>query len=167
MLTDEQMIQARKALKEKKVEDLKRRIMLHIYRQDQQNARRWLLPFRMVHRREYIAAETPPNDFFPHRSGILVDGNGKPAPIPDAQRITPETALYFFTRHLAANEARLMQYKASDWTGTAITEEQAAEIRKTYLERIQDFRTHPERYDTEPHMIDGTGERYFLPPDEN
>lgn len=165
-MTPEQMEKAKAALADHRFRELQKRIALHHYRQDQEHARQWQLPFRMVHKREYIDNETAPNDFFPHRCGIIVDGSGKPAPIPDAERITPETALYFFTRHLAANEARLMQYKASDWTGTAITEEQAAEIRKTYLERIQDFRTHPERYDTEPHML-GTGEGYFLPPDDN
>lgn len=161
MLTDEQMQKAREALQERKSEELKRRVMLHLYRQDQENARRWQLPFRMVHRKEYPTGEVQPNDYYPHRSGIIIDGSGKPAKLPDAERITKETALYYFTRLLAANEANLMQYRNSDWTGEAITTAEAAEIREEYLKRIRDYKERPEKYDTQPHH--GTGERYFLP----
>lgn len=162
-MTPEQMEKAKAALADHRFRELQKRIALHHYRQDQEHARQWQLPFRMVHKREYIDGEIAPNDFYPHRSGILVDGSGKPAPIPDAQRITPETALYFFTRLLVWNEERLKDYRNADWTGEAITTAEAAEIRETYLKRIRDYKEHPERYDTQPHRIDGTGERYFLP----
>lgn len=163
MLTDEQMQKAREALQERKSEELKRRVMLHLYRQDQENARRWKLPFKMVHRKEYPSEETAPNDYYPHRSGIIIDGSGKPAKLPDAEKLTEEAALYYFTRLLVWNEECLKDYRNADWTGEAITTAEAAEIRETYLKRIRDYKEHPERYDTQPHRIDGTGERYFLP----
>ena len=165
MLTDEQIQAARKALQERKGEDLKRRILLHQYKRDQENARKWQLPFRMIHRREYPPGEIPPNDYYPHRSGITVDGSGKPVPLPDAERITKATALFYFTRLLAANEANLMQYRNSDWTGEAITTAEAAEIREEYLKRIRDYKAHPEQYNTQPQHGTGEGKRYFLPDD--
>lgn len=161
MLSDEQMAAARKALQERKSEDLKRRILLHQYRQDMLNSKKWQLPFRMIHRNEYPPEEVPPNDHYPHRSGITVDGSGKPVPIPNAERITPETALYWYTRLLALNEANLTQYSPADWTGEAISAAEAAEIRETYLKRIHDYYDHPERYNTEAQH--GTGRKYFLP----
>lgn len=161
MLSDEQMAAARKALQERKSEDLKRRILLHQYRQDMLNSKRWYLPFRMVHKREFPRGEIQPNMYYPHPCGIVIDGSGTPVPLPDAEKITPGTALYWFTRLLALNEANLTQYSPADWTGEAISTAEAAEIKKTYLKRIRDYYDHPERYNTEAQH--GTGRKYFLP----
>lgn len=160
-MTPEQMEKAKEALADHRFRELKKRIMLHQYRQDMLNSKKWQLPFRMIHRNEYPPAEVPANDHYPHRSGITVDGSGKPVPIPDAQKITPETALYWFTRLLALNEANLTQYSPADWTGEAISAAEAAEIRETYLKRIRDYYDHPEKYNTEAQH--GTGRKYFLP----
>ena len=160
MLTDEQMAKGKKALQDHKSKMLRQKILLELYRADQEKAERWQLPFRMVHKAEYIPGEVPPNDYFPHLSRVGKDADGRPYTIADAERITPETALYYFTRQLAANEDRLKTYRPSDWMGISISRNEAEKQLRAYLERIQDYHDHPERYDTEPHQLQK--ERYFI-----
>lgn len=162
-MTDEQMKKAQAALKDHRSQQLRKKIMLQLYRRDQERAERWQLPFRMIHRHEFIPGEIPPNDFFPHLSRIGKDSAGNPYTIPDAQEITPETALYFFTRILAANMDNLTQYVPTDWTGEAITADQAEWYLQEYLARVADYLEHPERYDTEQHPLPEHPEQiYFL-----
>lgn len=165
MLTDKQIEAARKALQERKSEDLKKRILLHQYKLDMLNSKRWYLPFRMVHKHEFPSGEVQPNQYYPHPCGIVIDGSGAPVALPDSEKITKETALYWFTRFLALNEANLTEYSRGDWTGEAISAAEARELQKMYLERIRDYHDHPERYNTEAQHGTGEGRRYFLPDD--
>lgn len=163
MLTELQKEKAQKALADHKTRELVKRIKLHLYKQDQELVNTWKLPFRMIHRREFIPGEIEPNDYYPHMFGVGRAADGSPALIPDAQKITPERAVYFFTRHLAANLSNLEQYGPADWTGEAISIEAAGRQRQAYTARIQDYHDHPERYDHEPHPIPSdAAERYFL-----
>lgn len=162
-MTPEQMEAAKRALADQNSQEIRKRILLKQYRADQERAQRWRLPFRMIRRREFIRGEVPPNDFFPHLSRIGKDPAGLPYTLPDAQEITPETALYFFTRHLAANMDNLTQYVPTDWTGEAITADQAEWYLQEYLARVADYLEHPERYDTEQHPLPEHPEQiYFL-----
>lgn len=159
-MTDEQMKKAQAALKDHHSRQLRKKILLRIYREDQQKAERWALPFRMIHRREFIPGEVPPNDFFPHLSDIGRSADGSPYHIADARRITRQQAKYYFTRVLAHNEPLITSYGASDWTGINISHDEAERQLQGYMERIRDFYEHPEKYDQTPHPLHK--ERYFI-----
>ena len=161
-MTPEQMEKAKQALADQNSQEIRKRILLKQYRADQERAERWRLPFRMVHRREYIDGEIPPNDFFPLLSRIGKDEQGNPYTLPDAEPITPETALYFFTRHLAANMDNLMKYRPADWTGEAITEDKAEWYLQTYTARVSDFMEHPRQYDQQRHLLPEHPEQTYL-----
>ena len=103
MLTDEQMEKAKKALLDHKMRELAKRCLLRMYREEQARAERWQLPFRMVHKHEYLPGEIKPNDYYPHPSGVLKDADGTLSSVPESERITPDTARYYFTRILALN----------------------------------------------------------------
>lgn len=164
MLTDRQLEAAERALKDHKSRELQRRIMLRIYRQCQKTAERLQLPFRMLYRREFPPDEVQPNDFFPHLSRIGRDEQGNPYTIPDAVQVTQEQARYYFTRLLVWNQANLSAYRLSDWTGEAITKQEAERLKRGYFERIQAYKDEPGLFDHEPHPLPPDAkERYFLP----
>ena len=165
MLTDEQMEKAKKALLDHKMRELAKRCLLRMYREEQARAERWQLPFRMVHKHEYLPGEIKPNDYYPHPSGVLKDADGTLSSVPESERITPDTARYYFTRILALNIDQLRMYKNSDWTGEAVSAATAQEIKAEYFRRIADYGSHPERYDTAPHVLtDDIKDRYMLMP---
>lgn len=159
-MTDEQMKKARAALKDHRSQQLRKKILLRIYREDQQKAERWALPFRLVHEAAFIPGECPPSDFFPHLSDVGRAADGSPYHIPDARRITSQEAVFFFTRFLVYNMDNLTRYRPSDWTGEYISLEEAERQLQGYLARIQDFHDHPEKYDQTPHPLHK--ERYFI-----
>lgn len=163
MLTELQRGKAEKALADYKTRELVKRIKLHLYKQDQERVEAWKLPFRMIHRREFIPGEIEPNDYFPHMFGVGRAADGSPATIPDAEQITPERAVYFFTRHLAANLSNMEQYGPSDWTGESITADQAEWYLQEYMARVADYLEHPGRYDTKRHPLPEHPEKiYFI-----
>lgn len=163
MLTDRQREAAERALIDNESQKLKKKVLLRAYRRDQERAERWQLPFRMIHRHEYISGEVYPNDYYPRMSNIGRDADGNPYTIEDAERIDHDTAIFYFTRILAANESNLLEYTAGDWTGNMVTPDKAEWYRQTYLDRIQDFLEHPKRYDTKPHpMPDHPEQIYFM-----
>lgn len=163
MLTDEQMKKAQAALRDHKSRELQKRIMLRMYRKDQETAARLKLPFRMLHKHEFPPQEIPPNLYYPRLSNVGISADGTPEQIPDAQPITPERAEYFFTRLIAMNETRLQEYAPTDWTGSPTMPQEAEKQRQAYFDRIEDFRRNPEKYDTEPHLLPEHPERiYFM-----
>ena len=167
-MTPEQMEAAKRALADQNSQEIRKRILLKQYRADQERAQRWRLPFRMIRKAEYPAGEIPPNDFFPHLSRVGKDANGKPYTIPDAKEITPERAVYFFTRHLAANMDNLTQYAPSDWTGESITADMAEWYLQQYTARIADFLEHPKQFDQQRHPLPEHPEQiYFLLGEDN
>lgn len=159
-MNDEQMKLAKIALRDYHAQQLRKRIMLRLYRLDQEKASRWRLPFKLIHDANYIPGECPASDYYPHLSDVGIDDAGNPCRIPDAKRITPETALYYFTRILAYHEADLRTYGPADWTGVQIPTYEAEEQLQGYLARVEDFRLHPEQYDQGPHPLQI--ERYFI-----
>lgn len=164
MLTDRQLEAAERALKDHKSRELQRRIMLRIYRQCQKTAERLQLPFRMVHKAEYPAGEIVPNAYYPLPTNVGRAADGSLYTIPDAVQVTQEQARYYFTRLLFLNLENLEKYRRGDWTGENLTEDEAAAIRQTYIDRAEDFRRHPEKYDTQAHPLPPDAkERFFLP----
>lgn len=164
MLSDRQLEAAERALKDHKSRELQRRIMLRIYRNDQRTAERLQLPFRMVHKAEYPAGEIVPSIFYPLPCSIGRAADGSLYTIPDAREITAEDAIFYFTRLLFLNLENLEKYRRGDWTGENLTEDEAAAIRQTYIDRAEDFRRHPEKYDTQAHPLPPDAkERFFLP----
>ena len=162
-MTDEQKAKAEAALKDYRSQKLRKRILLRIYRGHQEQARRWCLPFRMVHRQEFIAGQIRPNDFYPLVSDVGRAADGSPYHIEKARRITEADAIFYFTQILAANEAAILEYKPSDWTGEAISKEEAERQRQMYIDRIRDFQQNPQKYDTERHPLPpDLKERYFV-----
>lgn len=167
-MTPEQMEKAKQALADQNSQEIRKRILLKQYRADQERAERWQLPFRMIHKAEYIDGEIAPNDFFPHLSRIGRDEQGNPYTIPDAVQVTQEQARYYFTRHLAANMDNLMQYRPSDWTGENITADKAEWYLAEYMARVADYLEHPERYDQQRHPLPEHPEQiYFLLGEDN
>lgn len=147
MMTDQQMEAARRALRRKKSEELVKQIKLHQYRQDQQKAAKLHLPFRMIHKREYLSDEVRPNEYYPNDGGIMIDPDtGRWIPVPESERLTDDDIDYWFTRFLTMID--LDGYKDSDLTGEAIPPATAAAIRDEYRRRIADYKDHPDRYNT-------------------
>ena len=153
MLTPEQMQKAKAALNREKSKKLIQQIKLHLYMNDVERAARWCLPFRMVHDRQYLPHEEPPNDYYGRPAPVIYDKTlhcivPNPAAAPP---ITMDEALYHFTRHLAAVD--LDQYGRGDWTGKPITQDEADRLKAMYQERQRDFVQNPDRYDTKVHPV--------------
>ena len=147
MLTERQIEAARRALQEKEAGDLIKRIMLRLYRFDQKAAEVLGLPFRMVHRSEYPTDEVWPNLFYPNVCGTYVDAKtGEWQPVPSSEKLDEQGRRYYFTRLLSVTD--FSDYKNTDWTGEQIPQEDADRIRREYEARVQDYREHPERYNT-------------------
>lgn len=147
MLTPEQMQKAREALQRKRSEDLTKKIMLRIYRQDQKTAAELHLPFRMIHKHEYPEGEVQPNLYYPNPSSVMIDTDtGKWIPVPENEKLTDEDMDYWFTRFLTMID--IDGYSDSDLTGERIQPATAATIRDEYRRRIEDYYNNPDRYNT-------------------
>ena len=163
-MSDRQLEAAERALKDHKSRELQRRIMLRIYRDDQKQAERLQLPFRMVHKAEYPAGEIVPSIFYPLPCSIGRAADGSLYTIPDAREITAEDAIYYFTRLLVWNADNLRSYAPTDWTGNPTTPAEAEQLKRGYFERIQAYKDEPGLFDHEPHPLPPDAkERYFLP----
>lgn len=160
MLTDKQMKKGCEALRRKKTEDLTKKIMLRIYRRDQQKAAELHLPFRMIHRREFPEGEVMPNLYYPNPSGIMIDPDtGEWKPVPEAEKLDDDGMIYYFTRFLTLID--LDTYSDTDLTGERIPPATAATIRDEYRRRIEDYNANPDRFNTRPwHEGDVDGRQY-------
>lgn len=147
-MTPEQIEAAQRALRNKNTEDLTKRIMLHLYRQHQKEAKELLLPFRMIHRHEYPEGEVQPNPYYPNPCSVMVNKDtGDWEAVPEGERLTTDTDIkYWLTRFLTMID--IDQYADTDLTGEAISKEAADAIRDEYRRRIQDYYRNSEDYNT-------------------